>query len=58
MEEDHLAQKGEESWLLVHQVEGPTMQCPMPTKLCTLEQALQYRKTAIDEYEKLKPIAE
>jgi hypothetical protein len=25
---------------------------------CTLEQALQYRKTAINKYEKLKPIAE
>jgi hypothetical protein len=31
------------------------VQCPLS---CTLEQALQYRKTAIDEYEKLKPIAE
>jgi hypothetical protein len=35
MEEDCLAQKGEESQLLVHQVQGPTMQCPMPTKLHT-----------------------
>jgi hypothetical protein len=31
------------------------VQCPLS---CTLEQALWYRKTAIDEYEKLKPIAE
>jgi hypothetical protein len=31
------------------------VQCPLS---CTLEQALWYRKTAINEYEKLKPIAE
>ena len=31
------------------------VQCPLS---CTLDQAIRYRKTAIDEYEKLKPIAE
>ena len=35
MEEDCLAQKGEESQLLVHQAQGPTMRRPMPTQLHT-----------------------
>jgi hypothetical protein len=35
MEEDCLAQKGEESQLLINQAQGPTMRCPMPTKLHT-----------------------
>jgi hypothetical protein len=34
-EQDRSAQKGEESQLLIHQVQGPTMRCPMPTKLHT-----------------------
>jgi hypothetical protein len=35
MEEDCLAQNGEESQLLTHQAKGLTMWCPMPTKLHT-----------------------
>jgi hypothetical protein len=35
MEEDCLAQKGEESQLLIHQAQGPTMRHPMPTQLHT-----------------------
>jgi hypothetical protein len=35
MEEDCLAQNGEESQLLIHQAQGLTMWCPMPTKLHT-----------------------
>jgi hypothetical protein len=38
-----------------HKARQCGIQCPLS---CTLEQALRYRKTAIDEYEKLKPIAE